>query len=377
MPDEALRPSRRGGQHPAPWIVALLPALARLSGFRLRVFLPQRVVIKHTVVEHDGVEYEGIPHPFPERWNSHVLHYSKNFALGSAVRDFDPDVVHAFGMENGSATVALRTGFPVSCFIQGIAEKLEPYYKQRGFVRKKVAVMGERSAVKRLRWMVAETEFARSWALGHNPEAHVALIPHPLRGQFLEQANPCGDKRVISVGGLDDRKGMDTIIRAFAKVGDDDSRLAIVGGGPLLNDLKALSESLGLGGRVEFTGAIPSEEVLEQLNRSSVYVIASRMDTSPNVVTEAHAVGLPVIGTRAGGIPEMIDEGIDGHHVDVDDVDAMSARMSELIKDPERARNMGKAGREKVKTLNDPERIAEAHVEFFEKVREDLKRESR
>jgi glycosyltransferase involved in cell wall biosynthesis len=320
------------------------------------------------------VEYEGIPCPFPERWNAHSLHLPKSHALAPAVRGFAPDVVHAFGMETGSATVALRTGFPVSCFIQGIAERLAPYYGQRGLISREVAVRLERAAVKRLRWMVAETEFARAWALGHRPDAHVALIPHPLRGMFLERADPGREKRVISIGGLDDRKGMDTVIRAFAQVEDPEARLCIVGGGPLSESLRHLAAELGLADRVEFTGGIATDAVIEQLNRASVSVIASRMDTSPNVVTEAHAIGLPVIGTRAGGIPEMIEDGGDGFHVDVDDAGVNGRRMAELLADPDKARRMGEAGRRKVKVLNDPARIAEAHVEFFEKVRTDLRK---
>jgi len=373
LPEEAIRPSKRGGEHPAPWIVALLPALARISGFRLRVFLPQRAVIRHAVAECDGVEYEGIPCPVPERWNAHNLYWAKSILARAAIRRFDPDVVHAFGMETGSAKVALRSGFPVSCFIQGIAEHLFPYYRHRGLIGRNMAAWAERTSVKRLRWMVAETEFARSWALGHNPGAHVALIPHPLRRVFLEGADPDRKRRVVSVGGLDDRKGMDTVIRAFASVNDAQARLCIVGGGVLAVRLKELASGLGVGERVEFTGSLPTDGVIGQLNRASVYVIASRMDTSPNVVTEAHAIGLPVIGTRAGGIPEMIEDGVDGYHVDVDDDRAIGKRMAELLGNSELARRMGEAGRKKVRVLNDPERIARGHVEFFEKIRSDLK----
>lgn len=67
------------------------------------------------------------------------------------------------------------------------------------------------------------------------------------------------------------------------------------------------------------------------LNRAGAFVIASRMNTSPNALTEAHAIGLPVIGTRAGGIPEMIEEGKDGMLEPVDDADAMADRMQRLL----------------------------------------------
>jgi glycosyltransferase involved in cell wall biosynthesis len=110
------------------------------------------------------------------------------------------------------------------------------------------------------------------------------------------------------------------------------------------------------------------------MNASTALAIGSRMDTSPNVVSEAHAIGLPVIGTRVGGIPEMIDEGTDGYVVDGDDAQAMGERMDRLLSDPETCRRMGEAGREKVRLLNSPAAVAQAHVDFFQTIREELRR---
>ncbi|MCU0772590.1 MAG: glycosyltransferase family 4 protein [Verrucomicrobia bacterium] len=374
LPEEVIDPRYRKHSHPAPWISGLLPSLARLSGFELRVFLAHRAIVKRCLAEHEGVNYEGLPSPVLERFAPHTAFYSKSLAISAAVRQFRPDLVHAFGMENGSATIALRMGFPVSCFIQGIAELLLPYYRQRGFVQKHVAVRCERNAARRIRWMIAETKFARNWVLSHQPEAHVALIPHPLRQAFLQISGEPRAQRVVSVGGLDDRKGMDTVIRAFSRVQNKAARLNLVGGGPSAKPLRQLALDLGVGDRVQFTGPRDTSGVIEELACASLFVIGSRMDTSPNVVTEAHAMGLPVIGTRAGGIPEMIDDGKDGFLVDVDDAGAMAKRIDELLANPERARQFGLAGREKVRVLNDPKRVAEAHVEFFEKIKGDLGR---
>lgn len=373
LPDESLRARYRGGAHPAPWIAGMLPALAKISSYHLRVFLPHRSVLRSCVVERDGVEYEGVPSPVLERFAQTSYFYSKSLVVGPAIRRFKPDLIHAFGMENGSATIALRQGFPVSCFIQGIAERLVPYYNGRTFIQKQAAVWGERNAVGRIRWMVAETDFAKNWALGHNPAARISVIPHPLRQEFLDVKGEREKKRIVSVGGLDNRKGMDTVIRAFAHVADPQASLAIVGSGPSSNDLKALAKELCVAERVEFTGFADREGVMDQLARASIYVIGSRMDTSPNVVTEAHATGLPVIGTRAGGIPEMVDDGVDGFLVDIDDDVVMGKRMEELLADPLRTAEMGRVGREKVRVLNDPIRGAEAHVEFFEAIRRDLR----
>jgi glycosyltransferase involved in cell wall biosynthesis len=148
----------------------------------------------------------------------------------------------------------------------------------------------------------------------------------------------------------------------------------LVGSGPKEIALRELAGALGINDRVEFAGSLATDHVIARMNESSALAIGSRVDTSPNVVSEAHGIGLPVIGTRAGGIPEMIDEGRDGCLVAVDDDQAMGLCMNKLLSDPEACRRMGKAGQEKVRFLNSPERIAQAHVEFFRKIQQDLGR---
>lgn len=373
LPEDCIGARYRKHAHPAPWIGGVLPGLARHGEFELRVFVVHRAVTKRCEVERDGVVYEGVPSPVLERFAPHTLFHSKSMAVRSAVRRFRPDLIHAFGMENGSATVALRHGVPVSCFLQGIAERLLPFYGSRSWLQKQVAVRCESEAVRKVRWMIAETEFARAWALGHNPGADVTVIPHPLRREFLKIERRPVPGRIVTVGGLDARKGMDTIVRAFARLEGRDASLAIVGGGPAGDELRRLAVELGVEGRVEFVGVAGTEQVMAELSKAAVYAIGSRMDTSPNVVTEAHAAGLPVVGTRAGGIPEMIEDGVDGYCVDVDDVGAMAERLEVLLADPDRAAEMGLCGREKVRVLNDPDRVSEAQVKFFRGVQKDLR----
>ena len=368
LPEEYIRHRNRTGNHPAPWMVALLPELAKITGHQLRVFLPQRAVLKPVVVERDGVEYEGIPCRIPERLGRKALYYQKSMALSGAVRRFSPDLLHAFGFETGSALIAVRMGRPVSCFIQGIAEYLEPFYGQRSLVDRKVGVWGERKAVPHVRWMVAENEFAKKWALSRNPEAEVDIIPHPTREVFFSAAAPVYGESIVSVGGLDDRKGMDTVIRAFARVTTPGARLVMVGGGALRAALEQLARELGVAERVEFTGSLETADVIARMNAARAFVIGSRMDTSPNVVSEAHAIGLPVIGTAVGGIPEMIDEGNDGFLVARDDVAAMAERMTRLMQDRDLAQALGEAGREKVRGMNSAVEVAEAHARFFSRI---------
>lgn len=372
FPEDCLRKAIKAGGHPAPWMLALLPALARMTDHQLRVLIVQRNITKRCLIEKDGVEYQGLPSLLPDKWNRKTLYYQKSIPIVNALREFQPDVVHAFGFETGNALIALRAGFPVSCFIQGIAELYEPYYGQRDWIDRKVGVWGERFAAPRVRWMVAENQFAKNWALTRNPTAQVAIIPHPTREVFFEMGAPSLEERILTVGGLDDRKGMDVVLRAFARCERKEAKLVVTGGGPLRTSLEDLAGDLGIRERVEFTGPLKTEDVIGEMNRARALIIASRMDTSPNVVSEAHAVGIPVVGSRVGGIPDMIADGVDGYLFALDNDAEAAEKLDLLLADRELARTMGERGREKVRVLNSAQRVAEAHVAFFHKVAGDL-----
>lgn len=372
FPEDCLRTKVLSHEHPAPWIAALLPKLAEISGFQLRLVIPHRNLLKHVLIEKDGVEYEGVPTPVPMRFARKSFYHSISHFTSPVLRRFQPDVVHAFGFETGSAMLALRSGLPVSCFIQGIAEELYPYYSERPWIDRYVGRWGELQAVNRVPWMVAETEFAKKWALKKNPTAYVKLIPHPLRAAFIEQTGSEYHQTAVVVGGLDSRKGVDTVIQAFARCNVDDAKLVVVGNGPLRASLEQLAVKLSVDQRVRFTGALNQDGVIQELKQARLMVIASRMDTAPNVISEAHAIGLPVIGTKVGGIPEMIEDSVDGFHVEMDDFNEMAHKMRLLLEDESLAQKMGEKGREKVRTLNSSDEVALAHLEYFERIRDDL-----
>jgi glycosyltransferase involved in cell wall biosynthesis len=146
------------------------------------------------------------------------------------------------------------------------------------------------------------------------------------------------------------------------------AELVFIGGGPLRHVLEGMAEQWHIRDRVLFLGHVEHDKIIQEMEKSNLLVVGSRMDTSPNVITEAHAVGLPVIGTAAGGIPDMIDDGRDGFIVQTDDSEAMARYMELLLSDPQRCEEMGRAGKKKVRELNDPARIAEKHVDFYREI---------
>jgi sugar transferase (PEP-CTERM/EpsH1 system associated) len=123
-------------------------------------------------------------------------------------------------------------------------------------------------------------------------------------------------------------------------------RLAIVGDGPLLPALRAKVQAVGLAGQVWLPGA--RADVAEILRGFDLFAMSSIAEGTPGSALEAMASGLAVVGTRVGGIPEVIDEGATGLVVPPRDPEAMAAALARYVCDPALAAAHGAAGRARV-----------------------------
>ena len=138
------------------------------------------------------------------------------------------------------------------------------------------------------------------------------------------------------------------VIRAFAIVKGlhGDAVLTVMGSGPEEENLRRLAAELEITDSVRFTGYIESGRMPEFYGDSSIALNASNADNSPNAILEAFAAGLPVITTRAGGIPYLVENGITGFLVDLNDHEAMAARALELLNNPELAQRLSTNARD-------------------------------
>jgi colanic acid/amylovoran biosynthesis glycosyltransferase len=158
-----------------------------------------------------------------------------------------------------------------------------------------------------------------------------------------------GPLRVLSVGRLHWKKGLDDGLRAIAaaRTLGVDLEHRIVGEGAEREKLLFLRDELGLAGRVELLGARPEADVREMLEWADVLLLPSLSEGISNAVLEAMASGLPVLATSCGGLTEVIDSDRDGFTVDVGDVPAMATVLARLGDDPGLRASVGRAAAER------------------------------
>jgi len=142
-------------------------------------------------------------------------------------------------------------------------------------------------------------------------------------------------------------KAYDTLlaaaVEAVAVAADRPLRFVAVGQGPLEADIRALHATSGLGDRFLLTGYRP--DAVRVMAAFDVFTLTSRHEGLPVALMDALVLGLPVVATRVGGIPEAVTDGVEGLLVPVDDPVRLAAGYVELAADPERRAAMGAAAR--------------------------------
>jgi len=157
-----------------------------------------------------------------------------------------------------------------------------------------------------------------------------------------------GTLLIGGIGRLDEAKGFADLIEAVALLTGDHPGLvlAIAGDGPLRPSLTAKAAALGIADRVRFLGF--QRDVGAVLEALDVFVLSSLCEAIGYALLEAMAMSLPTIGTRVGGVPEVIVEGMTGSLVAARDPQALAAALRPLLASPELRGRMGQSGRERV-----------------------------
>ena len=155
-------------------------------------------------------------------------------------------------------------------------------------------------------------------------------------------------------------------LRAFRIVQDrfPEARLIVAGDGQQREMLHALAIELDLN-NVEWVGQVDPHRMVELYNEVDVYVNSSSIDNMPNSIVEAYASGLPVVSTDAGGIPYIVDEGVTGLLVPVDDHEALGAAAIRVIEDDVLARTLSTGGRARCETQFTWDTVTEQWVDLY------------
>lgn len=155
-------------------------------------------------------------------------------------------------------------------------------------------------------------------------------------------------------GRLSAAKALDVALRALAEA--EGVTLVVAGDGPERESLERLSAELGLDARVRFVGALSREDVLTLYRAADAAALSSAWENFPHSVVESLAVGTPVISTAVGGVPEVVEDGVNGLLVPSGDAAALARAIGRLTREPGLRERLATAASPSVERLR-PERI--------------------
>jgi glycosyltransferase involved in cell wall biosynthesis len=291
--------------------------------------------------------------------------------LREQVRDGRPDVVHTIGPKaTVHAAWALKARVPLVTTVHGWL--FRPDLKERFYE------WLELRAFRRFDRVITLSRHYEQWLAGRVGGGRVVRIPS---GFDTSSVDSGGSRSVVAegsdamervppgmtfgmLGRLSWEKNHGLFFRAACRFLDQggSARFLVAGEGSERPRLEKMCAALGLGEAVEMAGYVSSADFF---GRVLVLIQCSRMENQPYSMMEAMVRERPVIATRVGGLPDLVEDGVNGFLVEPGDEAALAERMNRLARDREMAVRMGKAGRVKLEREFAPENCIRGHVKLY------------
>ena len=189
-------------------------------------------------------------------------------------------------------------------------------------------------------------------------------IKLPEKTAFIEND---GELRLLCTGRADRQKGFQKAIMAVREIDDLDLHLDIVGTGPYLNDLKILTDKLGIDEKVTFHGRVDDDELARIYAAADIYLIPTmRYEGLPLALLEAMSHGIPTISSEIGGNADVITHDFDGLFIKPGDMGELVSSIRKLGDDSKLRKSISIAARETTEKRFDKERMVKETLEILE-----------
>jgi glycosyltransferase involved in cell wall biosynthesis len=295
----------------------------------------------------------------------HLVYLFKLLALGRGADLIFAQDAYSVGLPSVAAATLLRRPLLIRvpgeyAWEQGVArfgvtDDMETFQKTRYGWRLELTRRIQSWTASKAGAIIVPSSFMQRIVIGWGiPESRVHRIENALVPHEPEAVESVAAPFALSAGRLVGGKGFEGLIRMMKDL--PDWSLVIAGDGPLRGFLEAEVAREKLGERVRFLGRVSPGVMQGWYRAATAYVQNSRFESFSFQVAEALAAGTPTIATRVGGIPDLVEDGVNGVLVAPDDRDAIRAALVGVVEDPDLWRTRTEAGKRVVERLS-PEHI--------------------
>ncbi|MDD1703328.1 MAG: glycosyltransferase family 4 protein [Methanoregula sp.] len=295
------------------------------------------------------------------------------FLIQRTIRRVRPDVVHAHGTGKDYAAPVIQWNPQKSVItVHGVTREESKHWTGiKGTYHRVTGRRVENFVLSKARTLIAVSPYVKRMILGQT-RADITVIFNPVEKNFFGVRKKECPARLLFVGGIEERKGLDVLIKALALVKPiiPDVELHIVGGIRKVvyyHTLVSLIRSLGLDSSVQFMGSLAEQDLMREYAEAEIFVLPSYEESQGIVILEAMATGTPVIATRAGGIPDMIQDDVNGLLVDCGNDPQMAQCIISLLTEHGRRQRIARTGNEIASTYL-PGPIARQHLDVYERL---------
>lgn len=329
----------------------LLAGLKMLGNMELHVVTLTSGISQPLHIDREGVLFHHLP--APARLNMLTLFIRARRTLKAFLRELAPDLVHALDVGSGYICLKAAPEIPIVVSIHGIVaqERKHVSGSKARFRATLAARLIERYCIKNAKYLIEPTRYPEEY-FGPLITGKTFATGNAIADSFFQLESDPEPGRLLYCGAIIPRKRLLDLVEAVAHTSRavPDVALRIVGDtvdSAYLSLVKGAIARQGVAPNVVFLGALTTEQLLEEYRRCSLLVLPSGEETSPMVIGEMMAVGKPIVATRVGGVPYLVDDGETGFIVEVGDVTALSDRILRILQDHELQLRMGRLAKQR------------------------------
>lgn len=293
--------------------------------------------------EHDGAAF--MVHRiyswrwFPHDWLRFVLPWRSQAHAARLLDAIKPDVVHIQShivVGRGLARQAALRGIRVIGTNHFMPENMIEHTLLPKFLRRKAIEIAWNDAAKTFALCEAVTSPSRKAADFLETETNLRGV-HAIScgidaGLYTPRFGKRTENRVVFVGRVTGEKHLDVLLKAIAALDPAlHTKLDIVGGGDLMNQLKQLAKDLGIANRVNFLGYVTDEELRAALTHATVFAMPSIAELQSIATMEAMASALPIVAANAMALPHLVHDGENGYLFEPGSVTDLAAKLTDVL----------------------------------------------
>lgn len=349
--------------HPHPWVTNLAYGLSHDKNHQVHIVTLTSNVNKDIVFIHKNISYHLLKSS-PKFIRKITLNFIDNLKVQKYIKSLNPDIVHGQGRQTDGLS-AVKSNFPSIITSHGEIENELLSYKKN--IKYSIKKYFENKVNKKMKFAIGVSQDTVTNLKKFLPEENVFLIDNALDPVFFDKYNLEWNPIVFYAGAISPRKRIFELIKTVEQL--KDIKLHIATQTPKDNTFyKKVIEYVTLNklnNKIIFLENLTPKQIAQEISKCLCTVLISNFESFGMPLAEAMSIGKPVIGSRTGGIPYLINENKTGFLIEPGNINQLKEKINLLHKDINLAKEMGKAAAENAYNRWHPFKVAEKTLKAY------------